>query len=89
MGAVAFVGVSVEGPDARRVAERLVAVPEVGMVATTLGEYEVLVGVAATSREALAELVRERITTQPGVRRTEITEYHEVFKHSYTWARLV
>jgi len=64
-------------------------VAEVGMLATTLGEYEILVWVVATSREALAELVRERIAPLAGVRRSEIIEYHEVFKHSYTWARLV
>jgi DNA-binding Lrp family transcriptional regulator len=56
---------------------------------TTLGEYDIMTAVLATSRQALAEVVRERIGTIPGVRRTEIIELHEVFKHSYGWARLV
>jgi Lrp/AsnC family transcriptional regulator for asnA, asnC and gidA len=88
LSAVAFVGVSVEALDALEVAKSLVDVDGIGMVMTTLGEYEVLLAAVATSREALAELVRERIRSVPGVARTEIVELHEVFKHSPTWAHL-
>ena len=56
---------------------------------TTLGDYEIVVAVVATSRRALAELVQERIGSVRGVHRTEIIEAHELFKHSHRWARLV
>jgi Lrp/AsnC family transcriptional regulator for asnA, asnC and gidA len=88
LSAVAFVGVAVEALDALEVAKAFVGVDGIGMVMTTLGEYEVLLVAVATSREGLAELVRERVRSVPGVSRTEIIELHEMFKHSPTWAHL-
>ena len=89
MEVTAWIGLSVEGPYTRKVAESLAAVEGVGMVATTLGDYDVLLTFVATSRGALAEFVSQRISPLPGIRSTEIIEFHEAFKQSHWWARLI
>ena len=89
MEVTAWIGLSVDGPYTRKVAESLAAVDGVGLVATTLGDYEILLTFVATSRGALAEFVSQRISPMPGIRSTEIIEFHEAFKHAHVWARLV
>ena len=89
MEATAWIGLSVEGPYTRKVAESLALVEGVGLVATTLGDYEILLTFVATSRGALAEFVSKSISPLQGIRSTEIIEFHEAFKQSHVWARLV
>ncbi len=89
LSASAYVGVQVEGGKVDSVASALVGFDEAAAVVRSLGDYDLWVVLMASSREALIDLVLNRIATLPGVKRTETTESCGVIKHSYTWARLV
>lgn len=89
MGVSAYVGFDVDGGKVHKVAQRLVAMDQVSMVMTSIGDYDLFAVVVAPSREALVDFVLDGLGSIPGVRRTETTEGLAVLKHSYTWTRLV
>ena len=72
----------------RRIAA-LLEVPEVAILARTIGDFDLMAVVAATVHGALVSTVLERIAPLDGVRHTETYESARTFKHAYTWARLV
>lgn len=89
MGAIAFIGIRVNGPLADEVAANLAEQPEVYMVNVTVGNFDITISVVTRSREELGEFTSCRLPGMPGVRSTEVLEVTSVPKNAYRWVRLV
>jgi Lrp/AsnC family transcriptional regulator for asnA, asnC and gidA len=88
MRAAAQVGVFVEHGRAREVAKALAEMPEMTFVAITFGQFDIVAIPLVNSREELLELLGDRISAIPGVRRTETIEILRNVKHDYVHQRL-
>jgi Lrp/AsnC family transcriptional regulator for asnA, asnC and gidA len=88
MHASAQVGVFVEHGRAREVAKALAAMPEMTFVAITFGQFDIVAVPLVDTREELLELLSDRISAIPGVRRTETIEILRNVKHDYVHQRL-
>jgi Lrp/AsnC family transcriptional regulator for asnA, asnC and gidA len=88
--AYAYVHVDVHGEQLHEVARTVVKLPGTSsqFVATILGEANLLIGAIAVDRPALAAFVDE-VAGLPGVRRLQVTEGAGLYKHNYTWCRIV
>jgi len=80
----AMVGISVEG-DARRVAEKLIAMPEVDYVVMCAGSFDILAEIVCEDDERLLEVLNDSVRSIPGVRATETFLYLKLAKQTYTW----
>jgi Lrp/AsnC family transcriptional regulator for asnA, asnC and gidA len=80
----AMVGIQVEG-DVRRVAEKLVALPEVDYVVVCAGSFDLLAEVVCEDDERLLRVLNDSIRAIPGVRTTETFLYLKLAKQTYTW----
>jgi Lrp/AsnC family transcriptional regulator for asnA, asnC and gidA len=80
----AMVGVRADG-DARVVAERLAAVPDINYVVMCAGSFDVLVELVCEDEDAILALVNGVIRQIPGVRDTEMFMYLKLTKQTYTW----
>jgi DNA-binding Lrp family transcriptional regulator len=89
IGAIAFIGLRVDGPLADEVAGNLAELPEVYMVNIIVGIFDVVISVVTRDRDALTEFTANRLPSIPGVRSTEVLEVTEVPKNIYRWARLI
>jgi DNA-binding Lrp family transcriptional regulator len=89
IGAVAFVGVRVEGPSAEAVAARLAARPEVYMANVTVGAYDLMLSVVTANRDELDRFVAAHLTGAAGVREVALLEVKAVAKNEYRWTRLL
>ena len=61
----------------------------VGAIVRTLGEFDVLMLAATSTREELMDLVLNGLGKSRGIRRTETFDACATVKHSYTWARIL
>jgi Lrp/AsnC family transcriptional regulator for asnA, asnC and gidA len=80
----AMIGVSVEG-DARRVAEKVSAVPEVDYVVMCAGSFDLLVEIVCEDDERLLHVLNDSVRSIPGVRATETFTYLKLAKQTYAW----
>jgi len=80
----AMVGIRAEG-DARTVAERLCAVPDIDYVVLCTGSFDILVELVCENEDGLLELLNGVIRQIPGVRDTEVFFYLKLAKQTYTW----
>ena len=67
----AFVGLSVDLEHLDLIAAELTRLPETTMVAETMGRYDFIIFIAASSIQSLRHLVSGHIAAIPGVRETE------------------
>lgn len=67
----AFVGLSVDLGQLDSIAGELARLPETTMVAETMGRYDLMIFIAASSIKSLRQLVSVNIAAIPGVRETE------------------
>ncbi len=87
---LAYIFVEVERSDlTRSVAEALAEVRELGFVGVLLGRSDILGITMVRNTEHLAEFIHSRISSIPGVRRTESTLGVNFIKHDYRMARIV
>ena len=80
----AMVGISVEG-DVRRVAEKLIAMPEVDYVVMCAGSFDILAEIVCEDDERLLHVLNDSVRSIPGVRSTETFLYLKLAKQTYTW----
>ena len=84
----AMVGISVEG-DVRRVADKLIAMPEVDYVVMCAGSFDLLAEIVCEDDEALLHVLNDSVRSIPGVRSTETFLYLKLAKQTYTWGTRV
>lgn len=80
----AMVGLTVEG-DARLVADKIGALPEVAYVVLTAGSFDVLVEVVCNDDAHLLAVLNDSVRQVPGVRSAEVFVYLQLAKQTYTW----
>jgi Lrp/AsnC family transcriptional regulator for asnA, asnC and gidA len=80
----AMVGISVEG-DVRRVADKLIAMPEVDYVVMCAGSFDILAEIVCEDDERLLHVLNDSVRSIPGVRATETFLYLKLAKQTYTW----
>ncbi|PXX00359.1 DNA-binding Lrp family transcriptional regulator [Mycolicibacterium moriokaense] len=85
----AFVGVRVMNGRIPEVADRLLGMDPIGVIIQSLGDWDFLLVILATTRDVLLDIVFRQIQGLDGVGSTEVIEIADVVKHLYTWARLV
>lgn len=87
---LAYIWVEVERThQVREVARRLADIDELGFVGEMLGRSDLLAITMVRNNEHLAEFVHSRISSIPGVRRTESSLGVNFVKHDYRMARIV
>lgn len=89
VGAMAFIGITVEGPVVGAIAAKVSEMPEIMHCSITVGRHDILVVAACDSRPALVDLAAHRLRSIDGIRSTETLEAIEVVKHEYHWVRLI
>ena len=80
----AMIGISVEG-DVRRVAEKLISMPEVDYVVMCAGSFDILAEIVCEDDERLLHVLNDSVRSIPGVRATETFLYLKLAKQTYTW----
>ena len=80
----AMVGIRADG-DARMVADRLSAVPDIDYVVMCTGSFDILVELVCEDEDALLQLLNGVIRQIPGVRDTETFMYLKLTKQTYAW----
>ena len=81
----AAIGIKVQGPLDGAI-EYLRQVPEVDVMVTCTGRYDLLVDVITDSVESLRQLAGDTVRAAPGVVSTETLSYMSVLKLPYEWA---
>ena len=76
----AYVGIKVKESKVSEVTSALATIEEFVYVTVTLGRFNVLCIAFAQSREALAEILTQKVMTFPGVTRVETMEILQMFK---------
>jgi DNA-binding Lrp family transcriptional regulator len=89
VGAMAHIGVEVEGASARSVVAALRDFPEIAQCALVSGRYDIHVVVATADLAALGTLVAERMRSLRGVGRTTTWPVVEVLAHDHQLVRLL
>jgi Lrp/AsnC family transcriptional regulator for asnA, asnC and gidA len=79
-----MVGIRADG-DARTVADRLSAVPDIDYVVMCTGSFDILVELVCEDEDALLQLLNGVIRQIPGVRDTETFMYLKLTKQTYAW----
>ena len=88
--AVAYLWIEVErSHQTEALVQRLADMKEIGFVGVMIGRFDILAITMVRNNEHLAEFVHRRISTLPGVRRTESTLSVNFIKHDYRMARIV
>ncbi|MGW2288776.1 Lrp/AsnC family transcriptional regulator [Streptomyces phaeochromogenes] len=83
----ATIGVTVHGPIGPALSA-LKQIPEIEVVITAAGSFDLLIEVSCTDKEALARLTGSRLRTIAGVVGSNTLQYLEVVKLPYAWAGL-
>jgi Lrp/AsnC family transcriptional regulator, regulator for asnA, asnC and gidA len=81
----AIIGVSVQLPYLHRVADQLVACPEVRYVGMSTGRYDVIIEAFFSDQEHLLDFVSGRLGGLEGVSGIETSLILKVVKFSYEW----
>ena len=88
--AVAYLWIEVErSHQTEALVQRLADMKEIGFVGVMIGRFDILAITMVRNTEHLSEFVHHRISTLPGVRRTESTLSVNFIKHDYRMARIV
>ncbi len=86
--ATSFVGVHVTGGNVDGVGQALAELTDVAVVARTVGGWDFVLVLAATSRDALLETAFDVIAAIPDVRDVAVMEVVTATKHVFTWAKI-
>jgi Lrp/AsnC family transcriptional regulator, regulator for asnA, asnC and gidA len=82
----AKVDLRVSGDTLQQAAAQIAALPEVDYVGICAGRFDLTVGVVCRDREALFDLIVNRIRPIPGVLETEVMLLLKLLKDSYQWS---
>lgn len=78
----------VAGDRLQQAAEQIAALPEVDFVGICAGRFDLTVGVVCRDREALFDLLVNRIRPIPGIVEAELLLMLKVLKDNYQWSPL-
>ncbi|MGE5602200.1 MAG: Lrp/AsnC family transcriptional regulator [Nitrososphaerales archaeon] len=81
-----IIGIQTELGDMNEVAQRLSAIPEIHCINLVTGTYDIMLEAVLPSAEHLLSFLIDKISTIPGVRRTETTHVLRAVKRSCDWA---
>jgi Lrp/AsnC family transcriptional regulator for asnA, asnC and gidA len=87
--APAIIGVSVEPGTTEQVAKRLMEIPEISYLVTTLGSYDLIVEVFCRDLPHLFHLLTQQMHSIPGIRSTETLMITRTYKLSRFWPSLL
>jgi len=82
----AQIDIRVAGDRLQQAAEELAALPEVDFVGICAGRVDLTVGVVCRDREALFDLLVNRVRPIPGVLEVEVLLMLKVLKDNYQWS---
>jgi Lrp/AsnC family transcriptional regulator for asnA, asnC and gidA len=84
--ATVIIGIQTELGDMSEVAQRLMAIPEVHCVNLVTGTYDIMLEAVLPSADHLLSFLIDKVSTVPGVRRTETTHVLRTVKRACDWA---
>ena len=82
----AQIGLRVAGDKLQEAAERIAELPDVDFVGICAGRFDLTVGVVCHDREALFDLLVNRIRPVPGILEAELLLMLKVLKDNYQWS---
>jgi Lrp/AsnC family transcriptional regulator for asnA, asnC and gidA len=82
----AQIGLRVAGDKLQEAAERIAELPDVDFVGICAGRFDLTVGVVCRDREALFDLLVNRIRPVPGILEAELLLMLKVLKDNYQWS---
>jgi Lrp/AsnC family transcriptional regulator for asnA, asnC and gidA len=82
----AQIDIRVAGDKLQQAAGQIAALPEVDFVGICAGRFDLTVGVVCRDREALFELLVNRIRPIPGILEAEVLLMLKVLKDNYQWS---
>ncbi|MFE5700775.1 Lrp/AsnC family transcriptional regulator [Rhodococcus koreensis] len=83
--AMSGIGLSINGP-AAPVIEEIAALPQVEMIVSTTGPYDLLLEVSCGSRQELAKFIGDTLHAVAGVHSFETHGFVSIHKLPYTWS---
>jgi len=86
LGASVVIGIQTDLGQMNEVAQWLAALPEVHCVNIVTGTYDVMIEAALPSGEHLLSFLIDKVSTVPGVRRTETSHVLQAVKRACDWA---
>jgi len=81
----AVIGIELDGPERRAVAEALCALRQVHVVAHVLGRYDIIAQVLVGSTAELSDLVNDVIARIRGIRNVSCAQAIRIAKYDYRW----
>ncbi len=81
-----FIGIQAELGQLNEVAQRLAAIPEVRCVNIVTGAYDMMIEAVLPSGEHLLSFLIDKVSTIPGIKRTETSHVMQVVKQACDWA---
>ena len=85
----AFINLTVDAPHLAGAADALAEMPEIGMLAILLGEFDLVAVVSVHDRRELSRLVNEELSEIEGLHVHEVAEVVETFKQDPCWTIFV
>lgn len=83
-----LIHIQTELGDINAVAQRLAEIPAVQAVSVITGNYDIIIEAALTSSDRLLAFLIDKISTVPGVKRTETSHVMRVVKRARDWSIL-
>lgn len=80
-----LISIQTELGELNKVARRLAQIPEVYSVSVVTGSFDIIIEVALPSSDRLLSFLIDRISSIPGVKRTETSQVMQVVKHACDW----
>lgn len=85
IGIVVLINLDVELSHLEEVANKLVEMPCVRIVAYSTGVHDMLVEALFSSQQDLLEFLKDKLPLIPGIRKTETSILLNILKRSYEW----
>ena len=82
----AQIDIRVAGDKLQEAAQQIATLPEVDFVGISAGRFDLTVGVVCRDREALFDLLVNRIRPIPGILEAEVLLMLKVLKDNYQWS---
>jgi len=89
VAAHAFVGIEVEPGRIEEVSSQLTGHDQIAVLIRSLGEFDLIAVVMASSRLELIDTVLTQIASVSGIRHTETMESYMTLKHTATWVKIL
>jgi len=81
-----LISIQAELGELNNVAQRLAQMPEVCSVSVITGSFDIIIEVALPSSDRLLSFLIDKVSSIPGVKRTETSQVMQVVKHRCDWS---